>query len=114
MAIIGHIAATWCEVRVEDQPQWLRGAGIRAGGNPAPHLAGRFAVKEAAMKALGTGLSQGVGWKDIEVVRGGGPPRLELHGGAERRAAVMQVRRSLVTITHSESLAMAQVMLIGD
>lgn len=82
--------------------------------NPAPHLAGRFAVKEAAMKALGTGLSRGVGWKDIEVVRGGGPPRLELHGGAARRAAIMQVRRSLVTITHSESLAMAQVMLIGD
>jgi holo-[acyl-carrier protein] synthase len=82
--------------------------------NPAPHLAGRFAVKEAAMKALGTGQSQGVGWKDIEVVRGGGPPRLELHGGAARRAAIMQVRRSLVSITHSESLAMAQVMLIGD
>ena len=82
--------------------------------NPVPHLAGRFAVKEAAMKALGTGLSQGVGWKDIEVVRGGGPPRLELHGGAARRADLMHVRRSLVTITHSESLAMAQVMLIGD
>ena len=82
--------------------------------NPAPHLAGRFAVKEAAMKALGTGQSQGVLWKDIEVVRVGGPPQLQLHGGAARRAATMQVRRSLVTITHSESLAMAQVMLIGD
>ena len=82
--------------------------------NPAPHLAGRFAVKEAAMKALGTGLSRGVTWKDIEVVRGGGPPRLELHGGAAQRAATMQVRRSLVSITHSDSLAMAQVMLIGD
>ena len=82
--------------------------------NPAPHLAGRFAVKEAAMKALGTGLSRGVTWKDIEVVRGGGPPRLELHGGAAQRAAIMQVLRSLVSITHSDSLAMAQVMLIGD
>jgi holo-[acyl-carrier protein] synthase len=82
--------------------------------NPAPHLAGRFAVKEAAMKALGTGQSQGVMWKDIEVVRVGGPPQLQLHGGAARRAATMQVRRSLVTITHSDALAMAQVMLIGD
>jgi holo-[acyl-carrier protein] synthase len=82
--------------------------------NPAPHLAGRFAAKEAAMKALGTGQSQGVLWKDIEVVRGGGPPRLELRGGAARRAGVMNVRRSLVTITHSETLALAQVMLIGD
>jgi holo-[acyl-carrier protein] synthase len=82
--------------------------------NPAPHLAGRFAVKEAAMKALGTGQSQGVLWKDIEVVRLGGPPRLHLHGGAARRADTMKVTRSLVTITHSETLAMAQVMLLGD
>jgi holo-[acyl-carrier protein] synthase len=82
--------------------------------NPAPHLAGRFAAKEAAMKALGTGHSRGVLWKDIEVVRGGGPPRLQLHGGAARRAEGMQVRRSLVTITHSDTLALAHVMLIGD
>ncbi len=82
--------------------------------NAAPHFAGRFAVKEAAMKALGTGQSQGVVWRDIEVVRVGGPPRLELHGGAARRAEKMKVRSSLVTITHSESLAMAQVLLLGD
>jgi holo-[acyl-carrier protein] synthase len=82
--------------------------------NPAPHLAGRFAAKEAAMKALGTGHSHGVLWKDIEVVRRGGPPRLMLHGGAGVRAAAMNVRRSLLTITHSDALAFAQVMLIGD
>jgi holo-[acyl-carrier protein] synthase len=82
--------------------------------DPVPHLAGRFAVKEAAMKALGTGHSRGVLWKDIEVVRGGGPPRLQLHGGAARRADSMGVRRSLVTITHSQTLAFAQVLLIGD
>ena len=82
--------------------------------NPAPHLAGRFAAKEAAMKALGTGHTHGVLWKDIEVVRGGGPPRLELRGGAARRAELMKVTRSLVTITHSDSLALAQVMLLGD
>ena len=44
--------------------------------NPVPHLAGRFAAKEAAMKALGTGHSRGVLWKDIEVVRLSGPPQL--------------------------------------
>jgi holo-[acyl-carrier protein] synthase len=82
--------------------------------DPVPHLAGRFAVKEAAMKALGTGQSRGVGWKDIEVVRVGGPPRLKLHGGAARRAESMGVKQSLVTITHSETLALAQVLLIGD
>lgn len=82
--------------------------------NPAPHLAGRFAAKEAAMKALGTGHSRGVLWKDIEVFRQGGPPQLRLHGGAARRAEHMGVLRSLLTITHSEALAMAQVILQGN
>jgi holo-[acyl-carrier protein] synthase len=82
--------------------------------DPVPHIAGRFAAKEATMKALGTGHSRGVLWKDIEVVRHGGPPKLLLHGGAERRAASMGVQSSLLTITHSEALAMAQVLLIGD
>jgi holo-[acyl-carrier protein] synthase len=81
--------------------------------DPVPHLAGRFAVKEAAMKALGTGQSRGVLWKDIEVVRSFGPPRLKLGGGAARRAAEMGVTQSLVTITHSETLAFAQVLLLG-
>lgn len=82
--------------------------------DPVPSLAGRFAVKEAAMKALGTGQSQGVIWKDIEVVRVGGPPQLRLHGGAARRAEKMSVRKTLVTITHAQTIAMAQVMLLGD
>ena len=82
--------------------------------NPVPHLAGRFAVKEATMKALGTGRSQGVLWRDIEVVRRGGPPKLHLHGGALRRAEKLKVRESLVTITHSDALALAQVILLGD
>jgi holo-[acyl-carrier protein] synthase len=82
--------------------------------DPAPHLAGRFAAKEATMKALGTGHSRGVLWKDIEVVRApGGPPQLRLQGGAARRAAEMNVCKSLLTITHSQSLAMAQVLLLG-
>ncbi|MGH9311442.1 MAG: holo-ACP synthase [Vicinamibacterales bacterium] len=82
--------------------------------DPVPHLAGRFAVKEAAMKALGTGQSRGVVWKDIEVVRVGGPPQLRLHGAAGRRAEAMQVRSSLITITHAQTIAIAQVILIGD
>ena len=82
--------------------------------NPVPHLAGRFAAKEAAMKALGTGHPRGVLWKDIEVVRLSGPPQLRLHGGAAARADRMRVRSSLLTITHSDALAMAQVLLLGD
>jgi holo-[acyl-carrier protein] synthase len=65
------------------------------------------------MKALGTGHSRGVLWKDIEVVRVSGPPQLQLHGGAARRADHMGVRKSLLTITHSDALAMAQVLMMG-
>jgi holo-[acyl-carrier protein] synthase len=81
--------------------------------DPVPHLAGRFAAKEAAMKALGTGHSRGVLWKDIEVLRLGGPPQLRLHGGAASRADRMGVQSSLLTITHSDAIAMAQVLLLG-
>ena len=81
--------------------------------NPAPHFAGRFAAKEAAMKALGTGHSQGVLWRDIEVVRApGGPPQLRFHGGAARRMSYLNASSSLLTITHSQTLAFAQVLLM--
>src|SRR5438477_11044421 len=76
---------------------------------PAIHFAGRFAAKEAAMKALGTGHSRGVLWRDIEIVRRGGPPQLQLHGGAGRRFTAIGGRLSLVTITHSDTLALAEV-----
>ena len=80
--------------------------------NPAPHFAGRFAAKEAAMKALGTGHSHGVLWRDIEVVRAPGePPKLLFHGGAARRLARLNATSSLLTITHSQTLAFAQVLL---
>ena len=79
---------------------------------PAIHFAGRFAAKEAGMKALGTGHSQEVLWRDIEVVRRGGPPQLQFHGGAARRFAAMGAQSSLLTITHSETLALAQVLIL--
>jgi holo-[acyl-carrier protein] synthase len=82
--------------------------------DPVPSLAGRFAAKEATMKALGTGHSRGVLWKDIEVLRQGGAPRLRFDGGARRRFEAMQAQRSLLTITHAETLAMAQVLLLDD
>ena len=81
---------------------------------PAIHFAGRFAAKGAAMKALGTGHSNGVLWRDVEVVRHGGPPRLQFHAGAGRRFAAIGGRTALLTITHSEHLAMAQVLIMGD
>ena len=80
---------------------------------PAIHFAGRFAAKEAGMKALGTGHSQNVLWRDVEVVRRHGPPQLRFHGGAARRSAAMGAQGALVSITHSETLAFAQVLLLG-
>jgi holo-[acyl-carrier protein] synthase len=79
---------------------------------PAIHFAGRFAAKEAAMKALGTGHTQNVLWRGVEVVRHGGPPQLQFHGGAARRFAAMGAQSSLLTITHSETLAIAQVLIL--
>jgi holo-[acyl-carrier protein] synthase len=80
---------------------------------PAVHFAGRFAAKEAAMKALGTGHTQNVLWRDVEVVRRGGPPQLQFHGGAARRFTAIGARSSLLTITHAETLALAEVLLLG-
>ena len=80
---------------------------------PAPHFAARFSAKEAAMKALGTGRARGVLWRDIEVVRHGGPPTLALHGGAQRRFDELGGSGALLTLTHSRRYSVAQVILLG-
>jgi holo-[acyl-carrier protein] synthase len=81
--------------------------------HPAMHFAGRFAAKEAAMKALGTGRALGVRWRDVEVVRHMGPPQLQLHGDALARAKRLGIVKSLVTITHTDTLAVAEVLMLG-
>lgn len=80
----------------------------------ASSFAARFAAKEAAMKALGTGHSHGVFWRGIEVVRRGGPPKLRFHGGAAARFATLGATGSLLTLTHSQELAIAHVLLLRD
>jgi len=78
----------------------------------ASSFAARFAAKEAAMKALGTGHSRGVFWGGIEVFRRGGPPQLRFHGGAAMRFTSMGATSSMLTLTHSRDLAIAHVLLI--
>jgi len=77
--------------------------------------AARFAAKEAAMKALGTGWSGGIGWADVEVVSGpNGAPRLQLHGRAKERLDEIGATKAHVSLTHSGNLAVAQVVLEGN
>ncbi len=85
----------------------------RGRADPHRHLAVRLAAKEAAFKALaGSEGARSIGWREIEVVRGGtGGPALRLHGRAAVRADELDVRQCLVTLTHSDSTAAAVVIL---
>jgi holo-[acyl-carrier protein] synthase len=79
--------------------------------NKYERYAGRFAAKEAAMKALGTGWRRGVRWRDIEVIREpSGKPTLHLAGVAGELAARMGVKNISLTITHSGNVALAEVI----
>ncbi|MGA9883423.1 MAG: holo-ACP synthase [Candidatus Acidiferrales bacterium] len=79
--------------------------------NRYERYAARFAAKEAAMKALGTGWQHGIRWRDIEVTReGGGKPTLRLAGVAREFAERLGVRHISLSITHSGNLALAQVI----
>ncbi len=82
--------------------------------NKFERYAGRFAAKEAAMKALGTGWRNGVRWLDIEVTRlPNGKPILQLKGRAREVADRLEVKRISLTITHSGNTALAQVIFEG-
>lgn len=82
--------------------------------NKFERYAGRFAAKEAAMKALGTGWRNGVTWLDIEVTRSStGKPILQLKGRAREVADRLEVKRISLTITHSGNTALAQVIFEG-
>lgn len=79
--------------------------------NKFERYAGRFAAKEAAMKALGTGWTRGVRWVDLEVVRlRGGRPTICLHGEAKKIADALGVKNIALSITHSASQAIAHVI----
>lgn len=76
------------------------------------HFAGRFAAKEAALKALGTGWQEGIRWKDVEVVADEkGKPELRFYRRASEIFSQMGATAALVTITHAESYALAMVIL---
>ena len=83
-----------------------------AGGKRrAERYAARFAAKEAAFKAVGTGWRSGIAWTDAEVVHGpDGAPVLRVHGELALAAQARGMDRWLVTLTHTDRLAMASVL----
>lgn len=93
----------------DGEPRLSAGAAGRTA-----HVAGLFAAKEATMKALGTGWTAGIGFRQIEVVRrSGGAPGVELHGAARERARALGVETLHLSITHDARTAAAVVVLEG-
>ncbi len=87
---------------------------LDANQNKIESLAGRFAAKEAVAKALGCGIGD-VAWKEIEILRAeSGAPQLVLHGAAERLAHEQGLANWSLSISHSQSHAVAMVVAIGS
>jgi len=85
-------------------------AGARAGR--VSYVAGRFAAKEATLKALGTGVSGSVRWRDVEVLaQPSGAPCVHLHGEALRRARSLGVTAAHISLTHDREYAAAVAVL---
>jgi holo-[acyl-carrier protein] synthase len=83
--------------------------------DPVPHFAARFAAKEATLKALGTGLSMGVSWRELEVRRERGrAPTMVLTGRTKAIARAKGASRVLLSLSHDGDYAMAQALLLGD
>ena len=79
------------------------------------HFAGRWAAKEAVMKALGTGWIRGVGWQDIEVqVLKTGQPVIRVHGGARDFVEKLSVDNILITISHCRAYATATAIAVSE
>lgn len=79
-----------------------------------PHLAGRFAAKEAVLKVLGTGWRGQIAWTDIEIANDElGQPHVTLSGECANRAAQLGITRILLSITHTDSHALASAIGMG-
>ena len=78
------------------------------------HFAGRWAAKEAVLKALGTGWRRGISWRDVEVRNEvGGKPILLLRGGALEAAEQLGIKQVLISISHCHTHATAYAIALG-
>lgn len=104
---------------LEDQPAMIRRVFTGSEAkyctgrkNPYQHFAGRFAAKEAALKALGTGWSEGIRWRDVEISsEPSGKPLLHFHGRAHEVFDSLDASTIFLTITHARAYAVAVVVL---
>lgn len=93
----------------------LEQAAAGDGPHRAERLAARFAAKEAVLKALGIGWGDGVSFTDVEVTSiESGAPRLALHARCQAVARQRGVREWMISLTHTTSLAIASVIMLGD
>ncbi len=80
--------------------------------NKTERYAARFAAKEAALKAIGTGWRRGVGWREVEVGHEpGGRPTIHFSGRAAEFAARLGMKRAALSLSHTKEQAVAQVIL---
>lgn len=90
-------------------------AYARSHARPAVPLAARFAAKEAAAKAFGTGIGESLPWLGLEVGRhASGEPFLRFHSAAADLARTRNVTRSLVSLSHTQNVSCATVILLGS
>jgi holo-[acyl-carrier protein] synthase len=125
MGIVGHgvdvVEVAFFRKLEKDYPQVAMQAYFRAseleyageGPHRAEHLAGRYAAKEAVLKALGTGWIDGIAWTDIEIVAlASGAPQVVLHEACARLAEDRGITNWLVSISHTEQVAVASVIAL--
>jgi len=81
---------------------------------PAPHLAGRWAIKEAFFKAMGMGWGQGLRWREVELKGGLDlPPQVILRGRTKKKAEEMGISQVWASLSHEKEFAVAAVVLGG-
>ena len=79
------------------------------------HFTGRWAAKEAVLKALGTGWRRGIGWRDVEIINEpGGKPIVNIHGGAKQVVEQLGITRLLISISHCRTHATAFAIATGN
>ncbi len=128
MQVIGHgvdiVEVARIAAMLEDHPDrflervFTHAERAYADANPrrrTEHLAARFAAKEAALKALGTGWAEGVSWTEAEVVReASGRPSLVVHGAFAALARARGISRFWLSMSHTETHAIASVIAEGE